>query len=634
MILRIIFVWVLITFSYLIYSCVSTTANRSLKAWKRQPGTSTYSSPEHNIKVTFPNDRWRIYTGPEEGPPYVKKSWKKYKSKHETYHGLMAIHPDGGGIIMHLKIIPSEQPVFKRKLEDLMAPMRDVYEMRLQQQGGRLDSFESKVIQRQNRRMAVAELQYYAQKDFMSLLAAIKERDRCVWFEFNCEKGNYESKKGEFWNIIDSYERIEKDQYEQAISDTEKDVQGLKRDLTATSSFSKGYEYIGTWNQKTETRTFTNFDHHIKLTFPNKRWLVYTRPQETPDLIKDIWKKDLKGGCPGRLLVAVLLDKKIFMHLLILPNGPPFTKPVTLEQHIDYMTKYIGAGRSEYMVKSKISQLPGGSRVGIITFRLKDKQPASWLYAYLEEKDRFVWFTFMSYKATPMNWNVSECWDIIRSYEYYGKPIYDQAIKDYNRSQETEPRNAEIYFARGNNNAKIGQYDQAIYYFSKAIDINPRFAFAYHNRGKAYAIKGHYDKAIADYNKAIEINPKNSMTYNAREFVRVIINVENYAILLKEKSRDTEAKKIEERAESLFKSFSSSEDSYYLGFAPSEVLREYSTLLRQEGDGKKAEEMNNLADWWDQANRKAAEQAIEKYKNKKIKEPEKLLPGKKYIRPA
>ncbi len=356
--------------------------------------------------------------------------------------------------------------------------------------------------------MAVAELQYYAQKDFMSLFvfAAIKERDRCVWFEFNCVKGNYESKKGEFWNIIDSYERIEKDQYEQVISDTEKDSRGQKRDLTATSSFSEGYEYIGTWERKPETRTFTNFDHHIKLTFPNKRWLVYTRPQETPDLIKDIWKKSSKECCPGPLLVAVLLDKKIFMHLLILPNGPPFTKPVTLEQHIDYMTKYIGAGRSEYMVKSKISQLPGGSRVGIITFRLKDKQPASWLYAYLEEKDRFVWFTFMSYKATPMNWNVSECWDIIRSYEYFGKPKYDQTV-------DTEPRNAEIYFDRGNNNAKIGQYDQAISDYDKAIEINPRYAMAYGNRGRAYYNRGQIDKAFSDFNKAIELDPRDADAY-------------------------------------------------------------------------------------------------------------------------
>jgi tetratricopeptide (TPR) repeat protein len=180
------------------------------------------------------------------------------------------------------------------------------------------------------------------------------------------------------------------------------------------------------------------------------------------------------------------------------------------------MTKYIGAGRSEYMVKSKISQLPGGSRVGIITFRLKDKQPASWLYAYLEEKDRFVWFTFMSYKATPMNWNVSECWDIIRSYEYYGKPIYDQAIKDYNRSKDTEPRNAEIYFDRGNNNAKIGQYDQAISDYDKAIEINPRYAKAYNNRGIAHAIKGQYKKTISDYNKAIEINSRFAEAYNNR----------------------------------------------------------------------------------------------------------------------
>ncbi len=92
----------------------------------------------------------------------------------------------------------------------------------------------------------------------------------------------------------------------------------------------------------------------------------------------------------------------------------------------------------------------------------------------------------------------------------------------------------------------------------------------------------------------------------------MIINVENYTVLLKEKGRDTEAEVMEERAESLYKSLQSSESSYYLGFIPSEVLREYAILLRQEGEKENVDEIDNLADWWDQSQRKAVGQLYEK----------------------
>lgn len=52
-----------------------------------------------------------------------------------------------------------------------------------------------------------------------------------------------------------------------------------------------------------------------------------------------------------------------------------------------------------------------------------------------------------------------------------------------------------------------GQYDQAILNFNKALEMNPKYAEAYCNRGGAYLGKGRYDMAILDFNKAIEINP-------------------------------------------------------------------------------------------------------------------------------
>ncbi len=221
---RICFIGVLIILSYLLFSCAATTEDKSQGTWKHQPGTSTYINPELHIKLTFPNDEWRIFTGPEKAPSFVKNGWKKYKSNHETYHGLMAINPGGDGIIMHLKIIPPEQPLFKEELEDMIASSKEGLEMAFQMHGIQIHSFESKVIQRQNKRIGVAEFQYYSQKDFTYLFTAMKEIDRYIIFELNCLKNYYTLKKDEFWNIIDSYERLYKPGYGQAADTKPKEL--------------------------------------------------------------------------------------------------------------------------------------------------------------------------------------------------------------------------------------------------------------------------------------------------------------------------------------------------------------------------------------------------------------------------
>ena len=85
----------------------------------------------------------------------------------------------------------------------------------------------------------------------------------------------------------------------------------------------------------------------------------------------------------------------------------------------------------------------------------------------------------------------------------------------------------------------------------------------------------------------------------------VLHNVEEYAILLREKNQEAEAEKTEQRTKLMAKAFRTSE-STYLGFNPSEVLRKYSVLLHQENRKEKAKEINSLADWYQQLNKEAA----------------------------
>jgi len=78
----------------------------------------------------------------------------------------------------------------------------------------------------------------------------------------------------------------------------------------------------------------------------------------------------------------------------------------------------------------------------------------------------------------------------------------------------SESRDPKFYNNRGIAYGEKAQYDQAISDFNKAIEINPRYVKAYNNRGIIYRLKGQYDQAISDFNKAIEINPMDAQPYN------------------------------------------------------------------------------------------------------------------------
>jgi len=82
---------------------------------------------------------------------------------------------------------------------------------------------------------------------------------------------------------------------------------------------------------------------------------------------------------------------------------------------------------------------------------------------------------------------------------YSRKGQYNEAISEYTKAIELNPKFAMAYVKRAAAYHRKGQYDQAIYDFNKAIELNPEYAKAYSNRGSAYARKGQYDQAISDY---------------------------------------------------------------------------------------------------------------------------------------
>ncbi len=118
---------------------------------------------------------------------------------------------------------------------------------------------------------------------------------------------------------------------------------------------------------------------------------------------------------------------------------------------------------------------------------------------------------------------------------------YREALKDYDKYIQLNPKNHSAYQNRGTAHERLKQYNQAIWDYQMVIFLkpddtianfnkgvvwdalnnpwqaikeydtvivkDPRLAKAYYNRGASYERVGKFDEAIDDYVKATQLNP-------------------------------------------------------------------------------------------------------------------------------
>ena len=77
-------------------------------------------------------------------------------------------------------------------------------------------------------------------------------------------------------------------------------------------------------------------------------------------------------------------------------------------------------------------------------------------------------------------------------------------------------KQAEAYNLQGETSISRKQYDNAIKDFTRAININPKFVDALINRGGAYAQLGRFNDALGDFNDALKYEKKDAGLYNKR----------------------------------------------------------------------------------------------------------------------
>ena len=100
---------------------------------------------------------------------------------------------------------------------------------------------------------------------------------------------------------------------------------------------------------------------------------------------------------------------------------------------------------------------------------------------------------------------------------YMKKGQFEDAVSNFNRAINLDPRNAVAHAARGSAYYNLNQLDKAMSDYNEAIELNPNNVDAYIYRGYYYQVMDEKSKAVADYSKALELNPEAEVAGRLRD---------------------------------------------------------------------------------------------------------------------
>jgi len=103
-----------------------------------------------------------------------------------------------------------------------------------------------------------------------------------------------------------------------------------------------------------------------------------------------------------------------------------------------------------------------------------------------------------------------------RGVTYRERENYQQAIKDYDKAIDLDPKFVKTYYNRAITYDILGNYQQALKDYDKAIELDPKEAKSYNNRGIVYGRLGNLPQAIKDFGKALELDPQYAAAYMNR----------------------------------------------------------------------------------------------------------------------
>ncbi len=98
---------------------------------------------------------------------------------------------------------------------------------------------------------------------------------------------------------------------------------------------------------------------------------------------------------------------------------------------------------------------------------------------------------------------------------YYGQALHDhdRALQEYAIAALGMPGNSELYLLRAFSHRRLGQWEQAIANFERAVELDPRNNEQRNELGRTYYLRRNYTQAEANFDRALEIVPDDAQAY-------------------------------------------------------------------------------------------------------------------------
>jgi len=105
-------------------------------------------------------------------------------------------------------------------------------------------------------------------------------------------------------------------------------------------------------------------------------------------------------------------------------------------------------------------------------------------------------------------------WYAERGNVYFLLHEFDNAIFDFSKAIELDPKQDLAWFGRGMAQARNGAIDAGIDDLTVFLDRNPDSSLGYTKRGVRYLWKGDRDRAERDLERAVQLDPKNAEAHD------------------------------------------------------------------------------------------------------------------------
>ncbi|MDR2551790.1 MAG: tetratricopeptide repeat protein [Treponema sp.] len=142
---------------------------------------------------------------------------------------------------------------------------------------------------------------------------------------------------------------------------------------------------------------------------------------------------------------------------------------------------------------------------------------------YAHNKNRFAEAIALYSRILTMTGDVSICSLIYkhRGMACFAQSGYTEAIEDFTKSLEFDPRSYKAAYYRGVVKSVLGRYQEAIEDFTLSLGINPYQNFTLYRRGQAYYHLEDYPAALADCEASLALDP---VSRPAARFKTLLLN--------------------------------------------------------------------------------------------------------------